>query len=336
MPNVRGQREPMRAFANMIAGVMQSGNQLANFKDFKAVGPPEFRGSRDPMEAQIWIEEIEKVFEVTRVAEEQKTTFATFMLKGEANYWWKINKNREGGGSVTWTRFKELFFENYFSENMQEQMEVIFLELKQGNMTVIEYAAKFNELARFAPHQVDTEARKARRFEQGLEPWIFSRVAVLRIQTFSSLLERAIIVEGGNGALIKFNPEQEENQKEGRIKNKSSEGSNSNKRKRISKFGMGDKSRETKNEIKMCGNCGRSHQGVCLKGSNSCYRCGQEGHVASNCSIPKRSKECFACGSANHQVKDCPTKRNKRGINNKSNNSRLSIGKFVHPSRMTT
>ena len=32
-------------------------------------------------------------------------------------------------------------------------------------MTVPEYATRFNELARFAAHQVDTEERKARRFE---------------------------------------------------------------------------------------------------------------------------------------------------------------------------
>lgn len=48
---------------------------------------------------------------------------------------------------------------------MQGRMEMRFLELKQGDMTVPQYAAKFNELARFAPHQVDTEVRKARRFE---------------------------------------------------------------------------------------------------------------------------------------------------------------------------
>ena len=63
-----------------------------------------------------------------------------------------------------------MFFENYFPESMKNKMEIKFLELKQGNMSVEEYAAKFNELARFATHQVDTEARKARRFEQGLKP----------------------------------------------------------------------------------------------------------------------------------------------------------------------
>ena len=35
-------------------------------------------------------------------------------------------------------------------------------------MTVTEYAARFNELSRFALHQVSTEERKMDHFEQGL------------------------------------------------------------------------------------------------------------------------------------------------------------------------
>ena len=147
---------------------------------------------------------MEKVFDVARVADEQKTSFATFMLKGEASYWWKANKGRAGEGIVTWEKFKELFFENYFSESVKNRMEIKFLELKQGNMSVAEYAANFNELARFATHQIDTEARKARRFEQGLKPWVYSRVAVFQLDNFSSLLEIAIIAEGGNEALVRF------------------------------------------------------------------------------------------------------------------------------------
>lgn len=86
-------------------------------------------------------------------------------------------------------------------------MEVTFLELKQDNMTVSEYAAKFNELAKFALHQVDTEARKARRFELGLKSWLYNKVAVLQINTFAALMERAIIAEEGSEAMSLYNKE---------------------------------------------------------------------------------------------------------------------------------
>lgn len=168
----RPRQDPMQKFADMVAQALQrdipvTGNQpdnhLANFKDFKAVGPPEFRGSAGPIEAQTWVNEIEKAFIIARVDEGQKTVFATYMMKGKANFWWEANKTRAGEEEITWDMFKNLFFENYLSVSMQSRMEVKFLELKQENMTVAEYAAKFNELARLAPHQVDTEARKGKK-----------------------------------------------------------------------------------------------------------------------------------------------------------------------------
>lgn len=35
---------------------------------------------------------------------------------------------------------------------MLSKKEIEFLELKQGNMTVVEYAVKFEELVKFCPH----------------------------------------------------------------------------------------------------------------------------------------------------------------------------------------
>lgn len=57
-------------------------------------------------------------------------------------------------------------------------MELKFLELKQENMGVADYKAKFTELYRFVPEYVDTDEKRARRFQQGLKPWILSKVAV--------------------------------------------------------------------------------------------------------------------------------------------------------------
>ena len=125
---------PVQQLVNLLTGVMNNQPQAppnTTFKDFKAVGPPEFKGSRNPIEAQTWVMEMEKVFDVARVREDQKTAFATFMLKSEASYWWQANKMRGGEGIITWERFKEMFFEMYFPASSQDQMEVQFLELKQ-------------------------------------------------------------------------------------------------------------------------------------------------------------------------------------------------------------
>ena len=43
------------------------------------------------------------------------------------------------------------------------------MQLKQGETSIIEYAAKFNELNHFAPNQVATEEMRMDHFEQGLK-----------------------------------------------------------------------------------------------------------------------------------------------------------------------
>lgn len=57
---------------------------------------------------------------------------------------------------------------------MCSKKEIEFLELKQGNMTVAEYATKFEELVKFCPHYSGAvvEGSKCIKFENGLCPEI--------------------------------------------------------------------------------------------------------------------------------------------------------------------
>lgn len=50
------------------------------------------------------------------------------------------------------------------------QKEIEFLELKQGNMIVVEYAAKFEALMKFSPHynRLDAETSKSIKFKNGM------------------------------------------------------------------------------------------------------------------------------------------------------------------------
>ncbi|XP_074337396.1 uncharacterized protein LOC141674584 [Apium graveolens] len=142
---------------------------------------------------------MERSFELVRVGEEQKTVYATYFSKGEAIYWWDSVKALEEVQPVTWTRFKELFLEKHYPRYVQKQMEMKFLELKQGNMTVLEYEKNFTELSRFVTKYVDTDEEKARRFQQGLEYWIRDRVSMFEIGTYAGVVQKAALIES-NGA----------------------------------------------------------------------------------------------------------------------------------------
>jgi len=47
---------------------------------------------------------------------------------------------------MTWKRLKDLMDAKYYRKDAKRAKEQGFLSLKQGNMSAIEYPAKFNEL----------------------------------------------------------------------------------------------------------------------------------------------------------------------------------------------
>lgn len=63
--------------------------------------------------------------------------------------------------------FKTIFYGRYFSLVICNQNYVEFAKLKQENMTLVEYKAKFNELQRFPP-LVDMEEKKVKNCLIGL------------------------------------------------------------------------------------------------------------------------------------------------------------------------
>lgn len=74
-------------------------------------------------------------------------------------------------------------------------MELKCLELKQDNLSVMEYEAKFTELSRFVPDFMDTDEKRAKRLQQGLKPWIRSRVVVLELTSYAAIVQKALIIE---------------------------------------------------------------------------------------------------------------------------------------------
>ena len=62
-------------------------------------------------------------------------------------------------------------------------------------MIVIEYVARFTELADFADDYVATDMVKVRRFENGLKLSIQGRIIGLRLQNMDSIVGTALSIE---------------------------------------------------------------------------------------------------------------------------------------------
>ncbi|MCI74558.1 hypothetical protein A2U01_0095822, partial [Trifolium medium] len=60
--------------------------------------PTLFTGGYAPEGAIKWVEKVEIIFEAMRCTEENKITLGTYVLREEANQWWKNAKLRMGAG----------------------------------------------------------------------------------------------------------------------------------------------------------------------------------------------------------------------------------------------
>ena len=106
---------------------------------------------------------------------------AAFQLEGEAQVWWKWAKTSRDLEAMTWIEFHDLFLGKYFPDTTKHAKAQEFLELKQGTMIVMDYVARFTELAHFADDYVATYMDKVRRFENWLKLSIMARIVGLRL-----------------------------------------------------------------------------------------------------------------------------------------------------------
>ena len=85
------------------------------------------------------------------MTDEQKVRFAAQQLLGSASAWWDtFNTMQLVDHHVTWWEFTTTSHQYYIHTGLLNRKLSEFLELKQGNMTVMEYVNKFNYLAQYA------------------------------------------------------------------------------------------------------------------------------------------------------------------------------------------
>ena len=83
----------------------------------------------------------------------------------------------------------------YFPNTARHAKAQEFLELKQGTMTVMDYVARFTDLAHFADDYVATDMAKVRRFENGLKLSIRARIVGLRLRDMDFMVETTLTIE---------------------------------------------------------------------------------------------------------------------------------------------
>ena len=101
------------AFAQASAVGGQGG--LSHLQRFRSHHSPTFIWGGDPMVAEHWFMQVEKILEAMKITSDTtKVRLAAFQLEGEAQVWWNWAKTSRDLEAMTWAEFHELFMGKYF------------------------------------------------------------------------------------------------------------------------------------------------------------------------------------------------------------------------------
>ncbi|KAF1862551.1 hypothetical protein Lal_00014090 [Lupinus albus] len=137
---------------------------------------------------------MERIFRAMNCSEAQKLAYATYMIVTEAENWWEFTRRQmeTEGQLISWSTFKAKFLHKYFPVDLKRKKEMEFLKLEQGNMSVGEYVAKFEELVQFCPYsELEVDGRsKCSKFESGLRPKLKRMFRHQEIAEFYTLINK--------------------------------------------------------------------------------------------------------------------------------------------------
>ncbi|XP_058768562.1 uncharacterized protein LOC131642303 [Vicia villosa] len=208
--------------------------------------PPEFVGGLDSLLAHDWLAGMERVFQAIQCTEEEKVIFATQKMKGPALRWWNTASTYFTTQEIPkdWQHFKVAFLEKYFPNSVRTQKEREFQNFKQGDMSVSEYAEKFEDLADY------------------------SRQAVYAPDELWKIDHLKRVQEERNQNRTNF-------REQGR--------STQNLRPRNPPPKMKQSHGDRFPRPPFCDKCRRKHTGNCEVYPVRCFECGEQGHVMRNC-----------------------------------------------------
>ncbi|KAI5345183.1 hypothetical protein L3X38_013060 [Prunus dulcis] len=296
----------------------------SDIKRVKELGANEFHGSADPAEADAWLTDVERIFEVLQCPDRDRVRLAAFLLKGNAYHWRKaVRRGYANPAVLTWEEFQRVFFDQFYPHSYKNEKKSEFLHLRQGSMSVLEYEHKFNELSRFAPELVTTEEDRCTRFEEGLWLDIQAVVTANTYPTMRALAQAADRVARKYSLGAGIGRRRRDSSGFGEPSQGPSKrgGSSSNSAGSEWSGGRGSSSGSGRSGSRPAWSQHSGQQSVASTAKDfsqqynaTCHGCGQTGHLRRDCpqrgqtSGPSRRSgvSCYHCGQTGHYRSECP------------------------------
>ncbi|KAF3775676.1 hypothetical protein EJ110_NYTH49883, partial [Nymphaea thermarum] len=168
-----------------------------SYQQFMAMQPPIFSGGSSYDKAKQWIEEIERIFVLLEMPEENKVNYGTYLLKGNALDWWKSTLEIRFAGqlSLSWMQFRDSFLDTYYPVHARDQKMQEFLDLQQNQLNLEDYITRYRHLEAYCPHFYTTDGARAGKFVRGLRERLRSKVLSSRPRDLDEAVTMARCIE---------------------------------------------------------------------------------------------------------------------------------------------
>ncbi|XP_071683404.1 uncharacterized protein [Lolium perenne] len=142
-----------------------------------------------------WLRSANKDLVTCECTEAEKIRFTAHLLEGPAAMWWETYQLTHPLDDLDWETFKEGFRTAHISSGIMNLKRDEFRSLRQGGRTLKEYMDDFCTLARYAPEDFDTDAKRKEKFLNGLKGELKIPLSVAYAPSYQSLLDQAITLD---------------------------------------------------------------------------------------------------------------------------------------------
>jgi hypothetical protein len=112
------------------------------------------------MDTKDWLRTVERELHTAQCNDREKVLYGPRQLLGAAQSWWESYLATHADPEAN---TREEFMGNFHRYRVLEGLMIVrkqeFVALKQGSLSVSEYRDKFMQLSRYAPEDVNTDAK---------------------------------------------------------------------------------------------------------------------------------------------------------------------------------
>nr|GEZ57705.1 hypothetical protein [Tanacetum cinerariifolium] len=259
------------------------------------------------------IEKTEMVFTVSKCTEANKVVFAVATFQDRDLTWWNSQVATLGIEAVTrktWVEMKEMITKEFCPLEEIQRMECELWNLRVKEMDISSYTTRFNELVILCPGMVPMKRKKVEAYIRGLSKNIKGEVSSSEPATLNKAVQMAHTLMEQK---VKGIAEREANNKKRKWENfqggSSSGGGNNNSNQNNNNYPSNP------GQNVKCNRCGMQHYGNC---PIKCNKCGKIRHKARDCwskvvatgANAQPIMTCYRCGEKGHIKTNCPARNN--------------------------